>query len=610
MKKESDMLSGKKFVFYNTKEFSFKQVIRSILKTVQSLKKIIQIKNHKIIFVFDKKFKTNSISELKESDNLEQIIIVRIGNEKAGFVVNSDSGIIDPFSIKRTPTFNIKKIVLSLPTVDTDKRIKTIKIASSSIFLGSMLRKSGFNFETLKINLSDVTNPRIPKDTDLLGFTLFEDTFIEFQTFIQNLKKDKNILFAAGGPFITLNPLKAVYHLPEINLFVRGEAEFILPRILNSINNRDLEHLVSDSGFLFQFPGVIIISDFSKVNYPENFSSFNFYLDFLKPSQFSNGLEMNFSRGCSKNCIFCSRVQGRNLRKLNAGKIKELLNKFRLKLQEIGKDIPEFRTVNINDDDILQDKNYATSVFDIMKKEKFSVWGIQSSISSFFDENFAIHTDIVDRISNDFIFVNEKILWLGTDTFLQERGKRLGKILPPKHKFVNLINEFEIRKIYNYHYWISSDHLSSWEEFSNELIFLFKLYQKFNYFKLLPHAPFLVPYPSTAAYRLIHSNEFLLKKVIFRKRFRALDPEFDMDIIERVETGFHYLNELLKNVKPVGREGFFDYLKSGDILNALINAYTFIKKERLSYNKHSKIRELKNIESSENEIYELISKYI
>ncbi len=478
----------------------------------------------------------------------------------------------------------IKTIGLSYPVLLSDRRWETIHLTASSLFIGSAMANAGFDVLVKKQILPvTVMDPQL-LNCDLLGFTLFEDLFIRTKDLLSRLGNHfkYNGIIAAGGPLITLTPYQAAFHLPEINLLVRGEAEFILPGMIRAINANDIQRLLEFKGFLFQVPGLIIISDFNEINRPDGFNGFQFNLDFLEKDHLEAGLEINVARGCKRGCIFCSAVQGKQLRKLPKVLVEDLLSQFSVKLATFNIQSPQARTININDDDILQDPAYAHEIFQSIKKNQFRLWGVQTSMDSFFDGSGKIRFKVFDVIDDRSLYVDDNpLVWLGTDTFLQQRGKRLGKKTPAEAQLLRLIEEFEKREIRNYHYWISSDHLSDWDEFTREFKFIYQLHSHYNYFGLIAHSPFLVPYFTTPAYRyLIHSKE-LKNRVKYRRILKSDQDLFTFPLVERVETGYRYLNRLLNNEKLNDGPGFFDYLRRKDYVNAFIALYNFLKQERM-----------------------------
>lgn len=505
---------------------------------------------------------------------------------------------------------NINTIGLSYPVLLSDKRWETIHLTSSSLFLGSALTNAHFkvmvNKQILPVTAVD---PQL-LNCDLIGFTLFEDLFIQTKGLLSHLKNHYkyNGIIAAGGPLITLTPYKSTFHLPEINLLVRGEAEFVLPELIKAINANDIYKLLEFKGFLFQVPGLIIISDFNEINIPKDFDGFQFNLDFLEKDHFVEGLEINVSRGCKRGCIFCSAVQGKQLRKLPKILVEDLLNQFSDKLDSFNIQSPHARTININDDDILQNPDYAHEIFQLIKKNQFQLWGVQTSMDSFFASSGEIQLNVLDVIHDRSLYVDDNpLVWLGTDTFLQQRGKRLGKKTPGEAQLLRLIEEFENREIRNYHYWISSDHLSDWEEFIREFMFIYQLHTRFNYFGLIAHSPFLVPYFTTPAYRYLTHSKELKNRIKYRRILKSNKDLFTFPLVERVESGYRHLNHLLNNEKLNHRPGFFDYLRQKDYVNAFITLYNFLKQERMETSLPKQVEGLIRIEKN---VEELISKML
>lgn len=347
------------------------------------------------------------------------------------------------------------------------------------------------------------------------------------------------------------------------------------------------------------------------MNIVENLDELKFDFSYSGKKELSNGLEMNFSRGCGNSCLFCSKIQGRIYRKLPVKNIEQLLTEFKYRIKELGLSTENSSVLNINDDDLLQDLSYAESVLNKIKERNFTVWGIQSSITSFFNDLKSVKHKTIDLVSDKNLYKDGvPLLWLGTDTFIRSRGKRLGKPLPEFELFNELISEFEINNIDNYHYWISSDHETNWDEFIEELLVIYDLSSTFSRFSILPHSPFLIPYHSTPVYKLISRLANARQRIEYREIRRGIDPVFDLMLVEHVNTGFHSLNRLLSNVKLPGKHGFFDYLKNGEFKEAFICAYSFIKEEQMSSEKFLDIQSYKNITDAERKLSEVITKII
>ena len=229
----------------------------------------------------------------------------------------------------------VRSVNLLFPLLENDPRWKTLDLPAAQLFLASGLQSAGFTVSMLPLSLPAPLLPPGALETDMAGFTLFEDLLPALRPFLADFKASYKGFLAAGGPFTTLAPMAAVYHLPQVNLFVRGEAEIGLPLILDALNRGDADALFKAKGLFWQRPGLIVISDFDKVNRPETFRRFAVDFAFLRPKHLQHGLEMNFSRGCSRGCVFCCRVQGRTLRKLPPDKAEELLKKYKQKIDSL-----------------------------------------------------------------------------------------------------------------------------------------------------------------------------------------------------------------------------------------------------------------------------------
>ncbi len=576
MNLSSGIFKNKNIIEYDADHFTKEEAIGNLLSIKTEYSGIIGESD--IVTLKLKKNSTNSYSINKSDYNNDITSANFLLNGSKNELKETSSVLFKPIQIKE----KINRIKLSTPFLNSDKRWDSIGLTASSLFLGSSLTENSFAVTLENISLPFQGDCNFYKNIDACGFTLFEDILLQFKDFLKNFPPVPKIITVAGGPFITLNPLGAMYHLPEINLFIRGEGETVFPEILKSLVQNDIDTLMSFKGFLFQKRGLIISSDYNKKNVTDISNSPIFYFKFADKKKLANGLEMNFSRGCLNNCIFCSKVQGRKLRKLPFHKIEELFRSYKEHIKQLSLNTPESNVISINDDDILQDPEYAFSVFQIIIKSGLKLWGVQSSITSFFDKDKNININPIKIISNKELYNKSPLLWIGTDTFLKKRSLRLGKPLPETDALYDLLEKFELYEIDNYHYWISSDHLSTWEEFIDELIIIYNIHKRFSRFSLLAHAPFLIPYPSTPAYKLIIKSGNHRKQIKYKKILKGFHHIFNLPLVDHVTTNSEYLNRLLYNEKLSGGKGFFDYLKDNDMLNAIICAYNFLKKDRIS----------------------------
>jgi hypothetical protein len=598
MQTKKNMLKGKWIARFNPAEFNYREILESLLTISRNLVKK-NLNREYTDIVFAKNFKENTY-HIKGKR-----LYLGLKDKNPENIRSIDEKI--PGEAAVLPSYKIKNILLYQPFLMTDKRWQTISLTASAIFLGSALKDKGFDVRVKKLQLPAVHIEKDISNYDVIGFTLFEELLPEAREFLDMLSNAKRLnpakILAAGGPLVTLNPLQAAYHLPSIDLFVRGEAELVFPGLLNALQENDLPGLLQHKGFLFQQPGLLVLSEFGEINRPADFTNFNFNLSFLEKEHLKNGLEINFSRGCRRGCLFCAKVQGKKLRKLPVDKIEDLLEKFSAALDDSGlppEELQFARSLNINDDDILQDPAYARQVLALIKKQNFKCWGIQSSLASFLAEKPAaspsggnpaaqpvlsqIYHKTIKIIDDRDVFINGKpLIWLGTDAFLIERGRRLGKRIPTFAVIESLVQEFESKNILNYHYWISSDHETTWAEFAGEFLFIHKLLEKYKTFAVIAHSPFVVPYCSTPLYRLLTKPAALKNGIRYKTVLKARQEEFTLPLAARVETPFSHLNKLLHNEGLSGKPGFFDSLKQKDYVSAFITLYNYLKQERLYF---------------------------
>lgn len=476
----------------------------------------------------------------------------------------------------------VRKIVLLVPTLPTDRRWKSLPLPASSLFLGSVLLNNHFQVTVEKLDLRLLDFKREWLDHDLVGLSLYEDLFPEISRWLAAFRPHFSGLLAGGGPMVTLNPFQTAFHAPQLNLLIRGEAEFAFPDILTAINEQDVENLLNYQGFLYHSQGLIIISELHHINRPRNLGGFHFNTRLLSEHHLGSGIETNLSRGCKQGCIFCSKPQGRKIRKLPVEEFDRLLLGFHRRLESHPDTFSGRPTLNINDDDILQDTGYVRAVFRSIKKHRFKIYGVQSSARSFFNRRQKIREDLMKLISDPRLFVNNQpLVWLGTDAFLKSRGKKLGKWVPDQSQLEILVQEFEGRGIKNYHYWISSDYLSNWPEFIKEFLFIADLKSRYPHFGLLPHSPFLIPYSSTPLFTMLAGHPGMTNRIRYREVLKSRAEIFNLPLAERVETPYTHLNKLLKNESDRFLPGFFDALRCEDHLSCLKTVYYFLKLERL-----------------------------
>lgn len=567
--KSLSTFSGNWLVNYQPREYNNQEILPILAKIQEYFeKKLIEFNYINIIFT------KNGLNNQYFIENNEIFLILNdvVGQFEQIYSKPSEKAELKPLEKP------IRKISLLFPKVGNDPRWKAMGLPAGQMLLASALNAGGFEASPMPLVIPGENRPSEALSSDMAGITLFEDLLPVLGPFLADFRASYDGILAVGGPFPTLAPDASAFHLQQADLIVRGEAELALPDILRALNQGDKKAFFAHKGVLWRRPGMIAMSRFDQVDRPEDLGAIPINLDFLEKAHLEHGLEMNFSRGCRRGCVFCCRAQGTRFRKLPLEKADELLSAYWRKASGLGMSA-EAATININDDDILQDPEYAAGIFGLLKRRNMRLYGIQTSTASLVRTDSTPDRRVLDMAADRELYVgNDPLLWLGTDSFLQARAQRLGKKLPPPARFRELLDELESRKIRHYHYWISSDGETTWEEFVEELGLVFSFFRELPGFGLLAHAPFVVPYPSSALFKRIGPDDPRLKAKL---NLDAPDARFAYRVIERLETSWPQLNALLRNEKAGGEHGFFDFLKEKDLLAAAQLAYHFLKQEIL-----------------------------
>jgi hypothetical protein len=325
--KQAFPFSGNWLVNYKISEFRYPDVLIDLARLSDYFRQN-NINFDKINIFFSKTTNKNRFFRKKND-----IFIEANGSEDDLIEITSGSFTPAAFKPLEKP---IRTVSLLFPRLESDPRWKSMGLPASHLFLASGLCSAGFLTSPLPLLLPGENMPPGALQGDLAGITLFEDLLPLLRPILADFRPGYPGILAAGGPFPTLAPLAAIFQLPQVNLFVRGEAEMALPRLLPALNRGDEAAFHGLKGIFWQRPGLIAMAGFGDINRPESFDSFAWDLDFLREEDLGQGLEMNFSRGCARGCLFCCRAQGKKLRKLPPGKAEELLNEYGKKAESMN----------------------------------------------------------------------------------------------------------------------------------------------------------------------------------------------------------------------------------------------------------------------------------
>lgn len=472
----------------------------------------------------------------------------------------------------------ISRILLLTPYRENDPRWQSILFSPATLLLASGLEEHGFSTCRRRIPLPYIHAENAFRGFDAVGLTLFEDLADDYAALIEAIRQDHTGLLMAGGPMASRLPDTCLQLFPEIDLLLRGEAEEALPQVLRWINTPGSPPPPVSGLYLKRDDGWFTLEP-QRLNRPQKLEKVIVNYDLLEDDELGEGLELNISRGCPRSCVFCCHVQGRNPRRLNPDALDRQLAQARKRIERLHPIPPRAMSININDDDLLISPEYARSILDVCRGNGFHLWGLQTAVDSFFDHRRRIKLDLLDLVADPDLYMDRPLLWLGTDTFLEERSRRMGKTIPPAPQFLQLLDQFEQRKIRHYHYWISSDQESDWPEFIEELSFIQHLRQQYPLFGLLAHAPFLIPYPDTPLWHLLERSPEHYARILFSRPVRRSKSSWKRAL--RVEPRDPGLTRLLDNQPDPGGIRFFEALKDNDNFAVFSSVYNALRESRL-----------------------------
>ncbi len=479
------------------------------------------------------------------------------------------------------PSEKPTSVLLIFPYSLKDKRWLSMGIPPSLLFLSNSLKLHHHLVKIKKIPVeSEIISDEI-ENFSWIGIPLYDDLFIPVKKLIGLIKEKFKGRIAVGGPMATLSPIAVSAHLPDANLILRGEVEEAFPKLLSLLHDPilNLKELFKIKGFLYRDENILISSSFSEIALPDLKLS-NMDIDSIPDEELEKGLEINTSRGCPRGCIYCSHVHGRKLRELPLENIKKWIEKFKERLISKGIRNPRAFTININDDDILLNEKRAEKLIKIINESGFKIWGIQTSL-----ESIAEKIGILDFLSEKKYYFEEKpLIWLGTDSFLPERRKRLGRKPLNREIIEEIIEKMEERHILNYHYLILSDHKTDWMDFIEEIIFICELQKNYKYFDIIPTSRFLIPYPYTPSFKIIPFDR-IEKKILSIKNY----PKFDYPIVKFAKPQNEYIYALLNpniSFEPlIFEKDFINSLSKKnfrEVINTLYSLLKFVARKEMN----------------------------
>jgi radical SAM superfamily enzyme YgiQ (UPF0313 family) len=435
-----------------------------------------------------------------------------------------------------------------------DVRWRSIGIPVSAHVLMAALQKRGCHVRYHAVYAEDM-NVNFLSNFDCAAIGVYEDSAVEMFELIQKIREYTSIPVILGGPMITLAGEIAAAHFAA-DAYLRGEAEETIGKLVTQMVQLQRGSSISRLYDLSRIKGLFatgsnwgVSADFNTTPTTDDFSAVELAYDQLDEKDLYAGLEYSSSRGCPRSCIFCSHVHGKMLRCYPDNLVRKHLRRVKTEVKKrtdiSGLEENNEFVLNLNDDDLLLDRDRSIRILEVIRDEGFKICGIQTSIESLADD--VGRNQIFRTISRNDYFAGQKpLLWLGTDAFSTLRLGRLGKAGTTEQikKICVDIHDYDFT---GYHYWIITDADSDWNELVDELMILDSLKSMCkDSFHVLPNAPTVIPYPYTPVYnkrmKQKRYSRIVLKRILSIPEF----PEFDYPLVLHEKPFDNYLYALVE----------------------------------------------------------------
>jgi len=454
---------------------------------------------------------------------------------------------------KPKPPLRKKHVVLGYVFDDKDTRWRSMGTPMAQLIMANSLEQAGHTVEILPLNASQ-NSLNFKKVPDIFALGLYEDTFIPVRKIIRLARENFNLKIIVGGPMVSLSPMAVIAHTGDVDAFLRGEVEVTLPAFVSSFPLTESDESFDRILSLIQIPGLMcrlqnasIWGSFDVIPEITDLTFSAPSIKHLSKKDRENGLEYSTSRGCIRNCTFCSHVHGRVLRTYPDSLFSRDLSNARHYMEKMDKTDRQLKpySINLNDDDILLNPQRAENILEICRSNNFHLWGLQTSIESLVHEE--IRSKLFTWLEEVSCFVNNQvILWLGTDAFTDKRLKRLGKS-GNQDQIKQVCKDIYSKGFRGFHYWILTDADSNWEEFLTELRFLNEMRIEYGEsFNILPNAGTLIPYPSTPIYRQRIQKEQFRQIYLHEILHLPGHPDLDYPLVMHEKPADDYLYSLVE----------------------------------------------------------------
>lgn len=407
------------------------------------------------------------------------------------------------------------------------------------------------------------------------GIQVYESDLDYIVPLVQFLRAHSKAPIVIGGPFPTLAPREALA-ASGADLLLQGECEKTLPALVRRLECMNAHR--ADPQCLFDglkdIEGIGIAMPDGSVYLqgnpalPRTLPALTDSLEFWQGARRANfgdraagdaSFLISTSRGCPRDCLFCSHANGRKHRRFAP---EDLLRRLADVIDGIRSMIEkgDLATVylNFNDDDLCLDREYALKIMDTLASrnlgERLRI-NVTSSIPALFHRK-AVDEELIRRIAR----ARVSVLNLGTDAFSDAEISQLKGGNYTLSMVRDLVHCLESHRLINNHFWLLSGPETTVFTIVEQLVNASALNRAYEYFVVAGCNYFIVPYfgssirnvyPPETNSDLYESREYLTAGIVVRDgRGRPSRVRFYGRILPRDTVACGLLRHLEANTTP------------------------------------------------------------
>ncbi|MBU1913078.1 MAG: cobalamin-dependent protein [Candidatus Omnitrophica bacterium] len=380
----------------------------------------------------------------------------------------------------------IQKVLIVNSPLDGINNRGLATINSTSLALASLLKEAGYDVGITDISGEDSAG-KMKKElegVDIVCISVYNKKLSYIKSFTGSLKKvNQNIIIAVGGPSLTISPEHVFSHLPNADIFYRGEAEAGFVEALDDLGDLNFELPLSTRGIAIRKSNAYYFNDFISANRmtAEQLNNRPFDFSFLNQHNVFGIFSLVTSLGCPYNCIFCATGGGKVHRAMTPEKVIEIAARYQERLERLqaeGVTIrPDAWKVAFNDDDFLRDPERAVKILKLWKEAglKLRIYTFESTLQSFLEKKpngkIGTNIDLIDRIASfRDIFSEDFKIEIGTDAVIDPEIRRLNKGPYNEALIEEVMAELNKRNIFNLHFLVLTNADTSLEDLMRTLL--------------------------------------------------------------------------------------------------------------------------------------------